>query len=515
MASPAGSEDDIFENLKKTANPERVQAQEEVINTRLRSQYEKQQRRLAELIDSNSTLPVTISSINVLGAPRTRKGFLQRIFDPLLSANHDRPYTLAEALEKVSTSANQLHKFDIFHPPISLFIDRPDPASASSTPNDIGIYLSVREKSRVVAKTGTDLGNAEGSAYGNLLVRNLFGGAESLNINASLGTRTRSAYALGFDTPILSNPDLRWEIGGLASSTQKTWASHEEVLRGGDTKIKWVSQGGSRYELGYSGLWRQLTGLAADASPTVRADAGDSVKSSIHYTWLSDRRDTPLLPSSGYLLKSVSEIAGWGPLKGDVAFWKSEMEAQTALAIPVPGIKGPSGVTFTTGLRAGCLYPLTLSGQAQPQASRLNDRFQLGGPTDVRGFRLAGLGPRDGPDAVGGDVYAAGSANLLFPLPRVGIERPLRLQAFINGGRCLALKSLGKEGRMDSSDVQKSFYSTVADLADGLPSLAAGVGLVYAHPVARFELNFSLPLVVRKGEEGRKGLQFGVGINFL
>jgi len=39
--------------------------------------------------------------------------------------------------------------------------------------------------------------------------------------------------------------------------------------------------------------------------------------------------------------------------------------------------------------------------------------------------------------------------------------------------------------------------------------------LVYAHPVARFELNFSLPLVVRKHEESRKGVSFGIGINFL
>ena len=29
---------------------------------------------------------------------------------------------------------------------------------------------------------------------------------------------------------------------------------------------------------------------------------------------------------------------------------------------------------------------------------------------------------------------------------------------------------------------------------------------MYAHPVARFELNFSLPLVMRRGEEARKGL---------
>ena len=367
----------------------------------------------------------------------------------------------------------------------------------------------------MLLKTGTDLGNAEGSAYGNLLWRNVFGGAESLNLNASLGTRTRSAYQASFETPILSDPNQRWEIGGLASSTQKIWASHEEALKGGWTKYRWMAKGGNKHELGYTGVWRQITGLAEKASPTVRGDAGDSVKSSITHTWISDRRDNPLLPSRGYFLKTVSEVAGWGPLQGDVAFWRSEMETQTATSIPIPGIEGKSGVSFTTGLRAGLLYPLALGSQSNPQPSRINDRFQLGGPTDVRGFRLSGLGPRDGQDAVGGDVYAAGSANLYFPLPRVGADKPLRLQAFINGGRLLALKGAGKEGAMDSKAVQKSVYSTIAELGNGLPSLAAGIGLVYVHPVARFELNFSLPLVLRKGEEGRKGLQFGIGINFL
>ena len=172
-------------------------------------------------------------------------------------------------------------------------------------------------------------------------------------------------------------------------------------------------------------------------------------------------------------------------------------------------------MSFTTGLRAGVLYPLTLASESKPEASHLNDRFQLGGPTDVRGFRLAGLGPRDGTDAVGGDVYAAGSANLLFPIPGVGMERPFRLQAFLNGGRLLALKNSGRDDGKDSSKIQKSVYSTIAELGSGLPSMAAGFGLVYAHPVAKFELNFSLPLVLRKGEDARKGLQFGIGINLL
>jgi len=149
---------------------------------------------------------------------------------------------------------------------------------------------------------------------------------------------------------------------------------------------------------------------------------------------------------------------------------------------------------------------LVLENDAKP--SRINDRFLLGGPTDVRGFKLGGLGPRDGVDAGGGDVYAASSINLLLPLPRVDASTPLRLHIFANAGRLLALKKT-------ETTTSRNVYSTVAELGNGIPSLAAGVGLVYAHPVARFELNFGLPLVVRKGEEGRKGLQFGVGINFL
>ena len=371
----------------------------------------------------------------------------------------------------------------------------------------------MREKGKITAKTGTDLGNAEGSAYLNVQWRNLLGGAETLDVNASMGTRTRSSYQAAFDTPVLSNPELRFQVGGLQSSTSKPFASHEEILRGGWAKLRYLTSPGSIHEFGYNGVWRQVTGLAQNASPTIRGDAGDSVKSSLSYSWAHDQRDHAMLPTSGYMTKLSSEIAGWGPLQGDVAFSKSEVETQTAVSIPLPGVVN-SGISFTTGLRAGLLYPLTLSSGRYPTLSRVNDRFQLGGPTDVRGFRLSGLGPHDGEDAVGGDVYAAGSANLLFPLPRLGPEQPLRLQTFITGGRLLAIRG-EKEGDLTSDEVGSAVSKTIQQLEDGLPSMSAGVGLVYAHPVARFELNFSLPLVLRKGEEGRKGLQFGIGINFL
>ncbi|KAI0477160.1 outer membrane protein, OMP85 family [Xylariaceae sp. FL0804] len=508
MASsgPAGG-DDVFEGIHEHGNESAGTASE---------------RRTQALLSSNQTLPVTLSSIQIHGAKNTRKSFLDPLFQPLVEESQKTDYTLAALLDQVGVAVQKMQKFDIFHPQILFNLSRPLQVDPSSSPTDLDVSLRVREKSRFLLKTGTDLGNTEGSAYASGLLRNVFGGAESLSLNASAGTRTRSAYGAEFATPIKSNPNLRLSLEGLASSTHKPWASHEEVLKGGGVKLNWATENGDRFQLGYSGAWRQLTSLAPGASPTVRGDAGDSVKSAVSYLFQRDRRDNPMLPQSGYLVKAATELAGWGSLGGDVAFSKSEMEMAGSVPISLPGIKGPSGASVSAGFRAGLLYPLPLgygAGGASP--SRLNDRFTLGGPTDVRGFTLGGLGPREGGDALGGDLFAAGSVNMLIPLPRVGAESPFRIQLFANGGRLVAMKNPSKRDdiysaqRMDAGTVWSNMVSATKDIGTGLPSIAAGVGLVYAHPVARFELNFSLPLVMRQGEEGRKGLQVGVGINFL
>lgn len=423
-----------------------------------------------------------------------------------------------------------------------------DPAAAAT---DYDIAVRVSELPRFRLNTGTDLGNTEGSAYGNLLWRNVFGGAESLSLNASAGTRTRSAYSAVLAAPLEGNPDVRISAEGLASSTQKPWASHEEVLKSGTVRLGWYApETGDMHSVAYGSAWRQLTGLGAGASPTVRRDAGDSLKSSLSHTFTRDRRDNALLPQSGYLIRTVSELAGWGPLGGDVAFAKAEAEVSGAIPLVFPSSKlssasapspsasanstlsippaADSGITLGAGFRAGLLYPLPLGynlfgGKAAP--SRINDRFLLGGPTDVRGFTQGGLGPHDGNDAVGGDVFAAGGVNLLMPITKAGRDSPLRLQLFANSGRLVALRSNKPKAQVkgapapmtgsSSSQVANSVSAALQELATGLPSTAVGFGLVYAHPVARFELNFSLPLVMRRGEESRKGLQVGVGINFL
>lgn len=338
-----------------------------------------------------------------------------------------------------------------------------------------------------------------------------------LTLNARSGTRTRSAYSANLSTPVLSNPDMRLSLEGLASASEKPWASHEEVLKGGSLQFSWLTPQKDSHSVEYLGLWRQITGLAAAASPAVRQDAGDSVKSAIRHTFYRERRDNPQLPQSGYMVRSKLELAGIGPLGGDVAFSKSELEMSGAIPIPVPGAPEKSGFSIGGGFKMGMLYPLSqgfnIGGKALP--SRINDRFQLGGPTDVRGFVLGGIGPHDGRDSVGGDVFAAGTVNLLMPLPYKGPESALRFQMFANGGRLVALNAGSGTAGMKPEAVRSGMASAVSELFNGAPSVAAGMGLVYAHPVARFELNFSLPLVLRQGEIATKGLQLGVGINFM
>ncbi|CAZ80674.1 unnamed protein product [Tuber melanosporum] len=505
MASSPSTSDDILDSLKKNVDPTVLSERDAAMRKRVAKQYEKAQNQLRNLVNANSTLPVTISFINIDGAKNTRTGFLRKVLEQTFAESKGPGFTLEDALRELRRDCNTFYKFGIFHPP-TLYIDS---AGKRDGKTMLKAEISLRELPRFTLKTGTDMGNTEGSGYPegsgylSLTYRNMFGGAESLNGYASTGTRTRSAYELNFQAPINANPDLILETSGYASTrSHQYYSSHEEVLRGGKVGVKW-----GEHETGYTGVWRQITGLAQEASPTIRGDAGDSVKSSLWHAFTRDRRDSHLLPTRGWMVKSESEVAGWGGLGGDVAFWKNEMETQVAAPL------GASGVSVSAGLRGGLLYPLCLGvgdNRKPPQPSRINDRFRLGGPTDVRGFKECGLGPRHGNDSVGGDIYMAGGASIYFPLPKVGPEKPLRLQAFVNSGRLVGLQGLAE----DSGDVNSSVAGALKELGNGLPSVAAGIGLVYAHPIARFELNFCLPLVKRSGEKGRKGLQLGIGINF-
>ncbi|KAI7166286.1 hypothetical protein KC352_g25875, partial [Hortaea werneckii] len=69
MVSPL--DEGIFAQLREPLDPKVVEQREAELNRRLHAQYEKGQQRQAELISSNATKPITLSSIRILGATNT------------------------------------------------------------------------------------------------------------------------------------------------------------------------------------------------------------------------------------------------------------------------------------------------------------------------------------------------------------------------------------------------------------------------------------------------------------
>ena len=148
--------------------------------------------------------------------------------------------------------------------------------------------------------------------------------------------------------------------------------------------------------------------------------------------------------------------------------------------------------SFTGTVRGGLLVPLTA------ESSRVNDRFYLGGPLSVRGFKNGGLGPRCGSksrlfrfrtrrknifvifffkgpkkifficswfpidDALGGDVYWGAGASLMTPLSNQPQRLPVYGHAWVNAG---SLLSLNKSKRLFFF----ALFSTVSYVIDSFP----------------------------------------------
>ena len=109
-AVPPDAEPSLFDRIKN-ADPEEVEKRRRAINDRIHATFQQSQERVASLIDENSTLPTTVSSVTVLGANNTRHSFLKRIVEPLLSANRDRPYDQSELVREASNAASKLSRF--------------------------------------------------------------------------------------------------------------------------------------------------------------------------------------------------------------------------------------------------------------------------------------------------------------------------------------------------------------------------------------------------------------------
>ncbi len=157
------------------------------------------------------------------------------------------------------------------------------------------------------------------------------------------------------------------------------------------------------------------------------------------------------------------------------------------------------------------------------------DRFYLGGPLDVRGFEMKGLGPSSEHFALGGLTYWAAGLHMYSALPFInekmaGFFDLFRYKkSFLNLCMLLNLLFFRLHSFVNAGNLMSDYQfatnrSLQANLDEAVQNfrLTSGLGLAFKLAgVARIELNYCVPLRTQKGDNPAPGLQFGVGVEFL
>ncbi|KAK6204750.1 surface antigen-domain-containing protein [Scheffersomyces amazonensis] len=491
-------EEDMIDRLSRAQSPidDKKPTKEE--QALLDLQTEKQQliinqnkQFLEELFKDSSTQPIKIKNVQITNSGDFRDTFLQSQFQPLLKTT--RPITLQHLLKSIESISKSFIKLNLVENLLVSVNQIQSPRSFFKSDNGTSLNIvpifNIIPVKKFSAKTGTNIGNGEGDGYIQFQFRNLFGGAENLSFDATTGTKTKSSYLLNYNMPVFNNSNYINENLFYINTRKLEHIQSEVTTQGFSNKIfTQYDNTNFNHEFILENFWKVLQNKGSK-SMTILNQSGSSFKSSVIYNLIYDSRDNSHLPSIGRYFRFGLEYSGLFKIN-KYPFIKSIVESQ--LTYPIPNL--PSSIIFTN--KAGIIYPL---GQ-KPQTSVL-DRFFIGGPNDVRSFTLNGLGPRDHNSSIGGDIFFTGGVSLISKIPGVSQESNFKLHNFINYGRLVSI---------NKTDLSTSFKKLL-----GQYSVSFGFGLLYNHPMARFELNFVLPITANKSDSLRKGIQYGIGVTFL
>jgi outer membrane protein insertion porin family len=240
-----------------------------------------------------------------------------------------------------------------------------------------------------------------------------------------------------------------------------------------------------RQSWAYSLVQRNVFDVQANASRFIRDQEGETLLSQVSQTLAYDVRDSRIEPRSGYFLRFGTDLAGLG---GDVAYVR--LRGDAAGYIPLERVFGDPDFVLVLQAGAGWLEPW--GGRDE----RIIDRFFLGGD-NLRGFALAGAGPRDTAtnDPLGGRVLWTQTTELRFPLP-LPSELGLLGRAFVDVGSLSQTPETGV-GVVDDSSAR----------------VGVGVGISWRTPLGLINIDIA-QAVIKKDYDETQILRFGFGTRF-
>jgi outer membrane protein insertion porin family len=362
-----------------------------------------------------------------------------------------------------------------------------------SEPDKTIVDVKVTEKSTGEVSVGGGYSGLDGAfAQFNIRQRNLFGEGKDLQFGAELSSYYQQLN-IAYTQPYLLGRDIAagFDIFRTVQNYTQNY-TYDQEQTGFDLRAGYALSDNLRQTLTYKFTANQITNIQSGASFYVFEQAGLRYTSQIGQALVFDKRDARIDTTKGYILSLQTNLAGLG---GTDHYFQAV--AKAGYYYPIA-----DGWVLNARIEAGDVIGLG-------ERVNIESRFFLGGD-NLRGFRVAGVGPRDETthDPLGGDYYYAGSLETSIPL---GLPQEYGIKMF-------GFTDFGALGGIEESNKPITIPGVVVPPPGGIfQSFAlrasAGIGVAWKSPFGLVRVNIAYPFLKQSLDKGQV-LNFNFGSHF-
>jgi outer membrane protein insertion porin family len=440
---------------------------------------------------------IYIERINIIGNTRTKDFVIRREFR--LAEGDAYNQLMVDRAKKRIQALGIFKSVDIKRHP-------------GSAPDRVVLDVVVQEQSTGELSFGAGYSTSEG-VIGDVSIteRNLFGNGQYLRL-ALAGSFERLQVDLSFTEPRFLDRNLS---AGFDLFYKELYyqdvADFDQSKAGGSLRLGFPIAENLWMTTRYTISRDRIFDVVSNASLAVKEACGaenptlddqPSCRDSGYWTSLVgttiayDKRNNPKNPNSGYYLELNNDFAGVG---GDAQYWRVQGEGRAYYPIT-------DKITLVGRAIGG-----TIQGWGGEDV-RLLDGFFKGGET-IRGFDIAGIGPRDitpggNRDALGGQTYWAATAEVRFPLPYVPEDMGLSGAFFADAGSLFDATGGAKKALVNNP----SCSTCVLADSDSIRS-SVGASIMWNSPVGPIRMDFAKVLTKESYDE-TQFFRFGASSRF-
>jgi outer membrane protein insertion porin family len=363
-----------------------------------------------------------------------------------------------------------------------------------SEPDKTIVNVNLTEKSTGEVSVGAGYSGYDGVfAQFDIRQRNLFGEGKDVEFGAQISSYYQQLN-IGYTQPYLLGRDIAggFDIVRTVQSYTQNY-TYDQQRTGFDFRVGYALSENLRQTLTYGFTANEITNIQSGASVYVFEQQGLRFTSAIGQSLVYDKRDSRVDPTKGYVLTLSNNLAGIG---GTDHYFQTVVKGSYYYQVA-------EGWVLNARAEGGDVVGLG-------EDVNIESRFFIGGD-NLRGFRIAGIGPRDitTHDPLGGDYYYTGSLETSIPLglPK---EYGIKLFAFTDVG---SLGGIQQKTETISINGVPTLVSTANIFQSFAPRASAGLGVSWKSPFGLIRIDFADPFLKQPLDKGQI-LNFNFGSHF-